>query len=176
VIVVAPLHHAQSVIARRQPSHVISLFSPGHEQEQPADPQAARHLRLAFNDITATTPGLIAPDAAMVAALVDFGRTWQGERPLLIHCWAGISRSTAAAFILACERNPGRESDIAQILRARAPFATPNRLMVALADAMLSRGRRMIDAVESIGRGAEASTGEPFELPATWPASRESLN
>lgn len=173
MIVVAPLHHAQTIITRRRPSHVISLFSPGQEHEQPAGLPAAHHLKLTFNDITATTPGLVAPDAALVATLVDFGRTWQEAHPLLIHCWAGISRSTAAAFILACERNPGCEADIARLLRARAPSATPNRLMVALADAMLSRGGRMTDATDAIGRGAEAGTGEPFELPARWPVDRQ---
>ena len=88
-----------------------------------------------------------------------------GPRPLLIHCWAGISRSCAAAYILACDRNPGHEQEIAVDLRRRAPFATPNRLMVQLADDMLVRGGRMVDAIDAIGRGAEATWGEPFRLP-----------
>jgi predicted protein tyrosine phosphatase len=113
----------------RQPYHLVSLFSPGHEREQPSGLPAGCHLKLVFNDITKAAPGQIASDPTMVSALVDFGCTWDETRPLLIHCWAGISRSTAAAFIVACEKNPGCERDIAWVLRARAPFATPNRLM-----------------------------------------------
>ena len=74
------------------------------------------------------------PGRAAVEAILDFERRWTGVRPMLIHCWAGISRSSAAAYIMACDRNPGCEHDLAGELRRRAPFATPNRLMVALAD------------------------------------------
>jgi len=87
----------------------------------------------------------------------------------LIHCWAGISRSSAAAFAIACDRNPGFERDIADELRRRSPSATPNRLMVRLADDLLRRDGRMVDAIDGIGRGAEAREGEPYALPLKWP-------
>jgi predicted protein tyrosine phosphatase len=54
-------------------------------------------------------------------------------------------------------------------LRRRAPFVTPNRLMVRLADEMLARDGRMVEAIEKIGRGAEAREGEPYQLPLRWP-------
>ena len=41
-----------------------------------------------------------------VADLVQFALDWDRKAPLLIHCWAGISRSTAAAFITLCALNP----------------------------------------------------------------------
>ena len=102
-------------------------------------------------------------------AILDFGRGHSGQRPMLIHCWAGISRSSAAAFAMVCDRNPGFERDVATELRRRAPAVTPNRLMVALADDLLQRDGRMIAAIEAIGRGAEAAEGEPYQLPLTWP-------
>ena len=71
---------------------------------------------------------------------------------MLIHCWAGISRSTATAFVLACERSPRvEERRIAQVLREAAPHASPNRRIVALADRLMGRGGRMIAAVEAMG-------------------------
>jgi predicted protein tyrosine phosphatase len=166
MLVVCPLHRVAEVRALRVPSHVISLASPSGEL---AAVQAPRHLPLAFNDITEARPGLVAPDAAAIRAILDFGRSWDGTRPLLIHCWAGISRSCAAAYILACDTNEGKEGDIAAALRRRAPFATPNRLMVAIADDLLSRSGRMVDAIAAIGRGAEAPHGEPFDLPVRPP-------
>ena len=105
----------------------------------------------------------------MMQAVLDFGRNTGHQRALLIHCWAGISRSSAAAFAMACDRNPGFERDIAVELRRRSPSATPNRLMVRLADDLLERDGRMVDAIDAIGRGAEAREGEPYALPVKWP-------
>lgn len=83
----------------------------------------------------------------------------------MIHCFAGISRSTAAAFISACALAPqANEGAIARSLRAAAPSATPNARLVALADELLGREGRMIEAVRAIGRGADAFEGQPFTL------------
>jgi predicted protein tyrosine phosphatase len=168
MLIVAPLHHVEEVTARREPSHVVSLASPvGATAGEIA--RSATRLSLTFHDITEERAGLVAPDTAAIGAILAFGRAWDGARPLLVHCWAGISRSCAAAFILACDANAGLEREIAAALRRRAPFATPNRLMVAIADDMLARGGRMIDAIDAIGRGAEAPHGEPFDLPVRPP-------
>jgi predicted protein tyrosine phosphatase len=114
-------------------------------------------------------PGLTPPDRDLMQAVLEFGRHAKPQRALLIHCWAGISRSSAAAFAIACDRNPGFERAIATELRRRAPSATPNRLMVRLADDLLQRNGRMVEAIEAIGRGAEAREGEPYQLPLQWP-------
>ena len=107
-----------------------------------------------MNDICEPQPGLVLPCETHVADLVRFAREWDRQAPLLIHCWAGISRSTAAAFISLCALNPdGSELELARALRRASPTAYPNRLLVALADEVLSRNGRMIAAVEDIGRG-----------------------
>jgi predicted protein tyrosine phosphatase len=86
---------------------------------------------------------------------------------MVIHCWAGISRSTAAAVISLAAINPdAHELEIAKLLRAASPTAFPNRLMISLADAALGRRGRMVEAVESIGRGVIAGEARPFSLPA----------
>jgi predicted protein tyrosine phosphatase len=100
-----------------------------------------------------------------VLRLNNFVDAWDRSHPLVIHCWAGISRSTAAAFITACRLRPHQdEHTIALRLRHAAPSATPNLKLVATADAILGRNGRMIAAIESIGRGADAFEGTPFEL------------
>jgi len=84
---------------------------------------------------------------------------------MLIHCWAGISRSTAAAFTALCLLRPSTdEEQIAWELREASPSATPNRLIVQLADDVMGRGGRMVRAIEKIGRGEEAYEGTPFVL------------
>jgi predicted protein tyrosine phosphatase len=68
---------------------------------------------------------------------------------VVIHCQAGISRSTAAATIFyAVLLGEGREDEaIARVLAARE-FALPNRRMIRLADALLGRGGKLIAAVD----------------------------
>jgi predicted protein tyrosine phosphatase len=148
---------------------LLTLLSPGsvgsHDWRSLAP---ARHLQLSFHDIAEPAPDLIAPDDATMRAIVDFGRGI-ADRDILVHCWAGISRSSAAAYVIACDRNPGYESAIADELRSRSPVVTPNRLMVALADRQLDRGGRMIEAIARIGRGADAFEGAPYRLPLDWP-------
>ena len=163
MIVVAPLHDLDRALALWRPSHVVSLASPAAEPAQlPGDVEV---LRLVFNDIVEPRPGLVTATDADVKALLAFGLAWKAERPLLVHCWAGVSRSPAAAYVIACARNPMiNERDLADTLRRQAPFATPNRHVVALADGLLDRGGAMIASIDAIGRGADVSLGDSFVL------------
>jgi predicted protein tyrosine phosphatase len=171
MIHVSSLSALSSVTARLHRYDLLTLLSPDYPQADWSGFVCDRHVRLAFHDIAEPTPGLTAPDREMMQMVLDFGRNGCSQRALLIHCWAGISRSSAAAFAIACDRNPGFERDIATELRRRAPSATPNRLMVRLADDLLRRDGRMIEAIDRIGRGAEAREGEPYELPLKWPTA-----
>ena len=168
-IYVSSLSTVGSVAARLAAFDLLTLLSPNHPEMDWSSLACRRHVCLAFHDIVEPLPGLMAPDSVMMQAILDFGRERSGQHALLIHCWAGISRSSAAAFAIACDHSPGFEREITVELRRRAPWVTPNRLMVRLADDLLQRNGRMIDAVDAIGRGAEASEGEPYELPLLWP-------
>jgi predicted protein tyrosine phosphatase len=169
MIYVSPLSALNGITTRLQNYDLLTLLSPDHPETDWSAFACERHVRLAFHDIVEPMPGLVAPDRDIMQAILDFGRNAALQRALLIHCWAGISRSSAAAFAIACDRNPGFERDIASELRRRSPSATPNRLMVRLADDLLERDGRMIEAIDGIGRGAEAREGEPYDLPLQWP-------
>ena len=120
-----------------------------------------------MHDITDLRPGLIAPAYEQIEAMLDFARDWDWRAPMVVHCHAGISRSTAAAYVIASFF--AREMDefaLARMLRERAPSATPNRRIVALGDRLLAREGRMIRAIHEIGRGRDAFAGEPFHYPA----------
>jgi len=109
--------------------------------------------------------GMILPGRRHVEELLAFALRWERAAPMVIHCFAGISRSTAAAFIAACALAPERdEGDIASRLRAASPSATPNSRLVAVADRLLGRNGRMVRAVAAIGRGEFAAEGKPFRL------------
>ena len=149
--------------------HVVTLINQGTPVARPPSIRPEDHLFLGMNDIVAPMDGYVAPAEAHVDSLLGFADGWwQNHRaasPLVVHCWAGISRSTAAAFIVACAVGPARvEDDLAQELRRLSPSATPNLRLVAIADRRLGRGGRMVAAIERIGRGRDAFEGEPFSL------------
>jgi predicted protein tyrosine phosphatase len=165
-LIVCGLSEVERLIAERRPSHLVTLLDPASMIETPAGLAAQRHLRVGVNDIAEPMEGLVLPGERVVTDLIAFARDWDESAPMLIHCWAGISRSTAAAFTIACERSaPGKEADIARALREAAPHAYPNRRIVALADDLLGRRGRMVDAVEAIGLG-DFAIGFPFDLAA----------
>lgn len=165
-LIVSPLVHVQNAIGTHRPSHILTLISPDAPAVVYDGLNTGCHLTLRFNDITAPQDGLTAPSPEMIHALLDFANTWDYRAPMLVHCLAGISRSTAAAYILACRAaGPGAESKIAARLRSASGSATPNALMVALADDILSREGRMVTAIAAIGRGEEAAHGSCFEFP-----------
>lgn len=151
-------------------SHVLSLLSPGFvlPWTQSGPPRA--HAHLTFHDMTrpvADMPEAILPDRDHVAAIVAFGRRWhtEGEGPLIVHCFAGISRSTAAAYIIACALLPrANEAELAGRLRTASVTARPNQLLIAHADLLLERDGRMIDAVDDMPMAAFAPQCRPFNL------------
>lgn len=163
-IIVSGLAEVPALILRRRPSHLVTLLDPATMIETPAGMAPERHLKLGVNDIAEPTEGLIPPDETVVARLLAFGAGWDETAPMLIHCWAGISRSTASAFTLACERSPeADERAIALAMRRAAPHASPNRRIVALADDMLGRRGRMVDAVAAMGE-YDWEQARPFEF------------
>jgi predicted protein tyrosine phosphatase len=165
MIIVCGLSAAQSQIDLHGAKHVISILGPETPHRDFSGIDRTQHLRLTFNDINAETPGLIAPHSGDAARLVNFIKAWDQKSPMLIHCWAGISRSTASAFTALCVLRPdAEEMELAQELRQASPSATPNRMITMQVDQLLGRGGRMSQAVESIGRGANAYEGTPFIL------------
>jgi predicted protein tyrosine phosphatase len=169
-IIISSLQDVPTIVRMAKPSHVITLLGPDSMIATPKDIRAERHLKVSVNDIAEPTEGLIHPTAEMVEQILNFGRTWEPLDPMLVHCWAGISRSSATAFILACERAPDTpELTIAQALRKASSAATPNPLMVRLADDLLGREGRMVEAVFAIGEGAYIHPNPPYELAVRYP-------
>jgi predicted protein tyrosine phosphatase len=163
MIIVCGLHVAQSQIDLHQAKSVIGILGP--ETPHPEYSGIDNHLKLTFNDINVDIPGLISPREQDAKRLITFIKNWDQKQPLLIHCWAGISRSTASAFAALCILRPDDdEMELARELRAASPSATPNRLITTQVDQLLGRKGRMLRAVESIGRGADAFEGKPFIL------------
>jgi len=145
--------------------HVVSLIGDEARIDRPPAIEEENHLWLRLHDISSPLDGYIMPDEAHIAELLRFVRRWDRRAPLVVHCYAGISRSTASAFAAVCALNPRRdEESIALALREASATASPNIRIVSLADRLLGRDGRMVAAIETIGRGAMAAEGEPFRL------------
>ncbi len=165
MIYVCPLSKVAETAAVAKASHLVSLINEGTPVTRPTGILEENHLFLAFNDITQPMDGFTPPDQRVVQTYLDFIDHWSGEDAIVIHCFAGISRSTAAGFVAACRKRPdASERAIAETLRAAAPQATPNSLFVSIADDLMGRRGRMVDAIKRIGRGANAFEGSPFSL------------
>jgi predicted protein tyrosine phosphatase len=145
--------------------HVITLLKHTDRVERPGTIAETNHLILGVDDIAVPMDGYVIPCEEHVRSLIAFVRRWEREKPLVVHCFAGISRSTAGAYVAACALNPARdEMAIAHELRRASATASPNVRIVSLADEMLGRDGRMVAAIDSIGRGAPAYEAEPFLL------------
>lgn len=170
-LIISPASHVASVCRDERPSHLLRLVSPDQAADV-ADLGVAASLTLIMHDVSQPAPNCVAPDRAMIQTLLDFSGSWSGERSLVAQCWAGVSRSTAAVYIVASQKLPNAsERELAAALRRASPQATPNPLMVAHADAILGRSGRMTAAIEEIGRGADFTGFECAELHLAKPAA-----
>lgn len=171
-IIVCPLSRAPEIARQRKVSHVVSLLDPGTPFPVIDNCHDNRRLRVSVHDIEEEMAGLDRPSIEHMRAILDFVTGWDRSDPMLIHCYAGISRSTATAYITACAHNPDTpETKIAQALREASVSANPNRRFVALADAALARNGRMLAAVEAIGRGQswlDIGEAQPFTIPSRF--------
>src|ERR1700742_4598488 len=146
-------------------SHVLTVMGNVDQVMRPASVLAANHLKVSMGDTREPMDGYTTPSETHVEQVLNFVRGWDRKAPMVIHCYAGVSRSTASAFAAACMLNPHRdEVEIARKIRAASPIASPNRLMVSLADKALGREGRMVRALEQIGPAAMYVEGIPFHL------------
>ncbi len=160
---VCALRHIPEVIAQTGASHLISAINADLIPATPPGLNAEHHLKLDMHDIIEMQQGATAPAEEHVGQLIEFVRGWDRQAPLLIHCYAGLSRSTASAFITLCALNPGApEKAIALALRRASDTAVPNRRFVGLADAFLKRDGRMVAALDCMGPNRIAHECVPF--------------
>jgi predicted protein tyrosine phosphatase len=145
-------------------THVLSILDPGWPE-----PQALRafglhrRLKLHFHDVIEPVPGWVAPERWDVELLLAFGRDLArfghegGGEPthLLVHCHAGVSRSTAAAILILAERDPACSARevVGRVVRLR-PRAWPNLRMIEFGDALLGRDGEIVAAVRALYRSA----------------------
>jgi predicted protein tyrosine phosphatase len=139
-------------------SHVLSILDPDWPVPE-AFGQYGEHakLELRFHDVIEDAPGMTAPRQEHVAELLAFGRDLMAEPAedahLLVHCHAGVSRSTASMALILAQARPDLPADriFAEILRIR-PQAWPNLRILEMGDAELGRKGELAAAAAEIYR------------------------
>ena len=165
MIHVCSLARLHDTVAETGASHIVTLLRLIDRVQRPATVTEPNHLILGMDDIATPMEGYTHPAEEHVSDLIAFVRRWDRRAPVVMHCYAGISRSTAGAFISACALNPDRdEAAIARAIRQSSKTAMPNIMLVGHADRILKRKGRMVTAVEALGPGLPSLEGEPFRL------------
>ncbi|HEX6440716.1 MAG TPA: protein-tyrosine-phosphatase [Stellaceae bacterium] len=138
-------------------THVLSILDPGYE-DPPIFAAFGPHHRLAlrFHDVIDPRPDCLAPSRADVARLLGFGLDLIHARDphLLIHCHAGVSRSTASAALILAQAWPDRPARaVLDSVVAIRPRAWPNLRILEFGDALLGRNGEIVAAVAAVYRG-----------------------
>ncbi len=139
-------------------SHVLSILDP----EWPVPEvfgQFGEHekLELRFHDIIEPTRDMVLPTEDHVVQLLTFGRDLLAEPSpsahLLVHCHAGVSRSTASMALILAQALPERPAReiLREIVRIR-PQAWPNLRLLEMGDTLLSRQGELVAAAHQIYR------------------------
>jgi predicted protein tyrosine phosphatase len=137
-------------------SHVLSIMDPDWPVPEVFGTYGEHEkLELRFHDIIEDQPGMTPPLASHVDELLAFGRGLDREAGghLLVHCHAGISRSSASMALLVAQALPAADPAVifAELLRIR-PKIWPNLRIIEMGDAALGRGGAMVAAVPRIYR------------------------
>ena len=128
-------------------SHVLTVMAKVEQVQRPDSVLPANHLKVAMDDITEPMDGYVTPSEAHIAQVLDFVRGWDRGAPL--------ARDRLAPVV---------QMAIARQIRSASPIASPNRLIVSLADKALGRDGRMLRALDDIGPASMMVEGKPFRI------------
>ena len=148
MIIVCSLSDHKHVCESVKADHLISVIDPGYEPKTPTN--IKYNLKLGYDDIIEINENniihrenetltnfesitkSILPNKNHISRIVDFVSKWDQKKPIVIHCWCGVSRSMAVAIFLLCKLNPNNINNNVKYMRHIAPHANPNKLMLSL--------------------------------------------
>lgn len=139
-------------------SHVLSILDPDHPVPEAFGAFGEhRKLEVRFHDIIDETPGLLAPQPEHVGRVLALGRDLLAEPAatahLLVHCHAGISRSTACMALILAQALPEQPADaVLKLVHDLREKAWPNLRLIEIGDAMLGRRGTLVAAAHALHR------------------------
>lgn len=149
-------------------THLLALEDPSVPKSPPAWFRGV-HWQLQFHDVDSVEQARLLNGCAVteqqVRAILDCGQeclkaSAAGPVHLLVHCRAGVSRSTAAAYVIAASvLGPGHELEALRLVCRLRPEAFPNLLVVQLADRLLGRRGQLVRALSAVRPCSTESLG-----------------
>ena len=122
---------------------VITIEDSTIEDPFRVESSSPNQLVLRFDDISLPIDGFIEPKEIHIERALSFA-DMIGEASVLIHCHAGISRSSAIALAIIAKRlGPGKEKEAVKALEQINPNARPNKSMVWFTDEILDRDMKL---------------------------------
>ena len=146
------------IVLRNPFTHIVSIWDPEWVERGGVENQLRKRLPVEtrlhiayFHDTSIEEPGRQAPAEDDLRRILAFAANLEPGAEILIHCWAGISRSTAVAYAILCQAaGPGREAECIESILTARPQAFPNSLIVELGDRILNRKGAMQRACEEV--------------------------
>ena len=97
-----------------RPERLISIIQPELQPPTPAGVAPQRHLRVPVHDVSEPAFESILPERRHVETIVAFLRDWSADDSLMVHCLAGVSRSSAVALIHVVSGRPACRPPVIQ--------------------------------------------------------------
>ncbi len=163
-VFVCPLDEAGTLSKRIRATLLVSISDPERRKatQDRLGKITSRLCPLDFHDIEREAPGLVAPSEQHITSALSDLHNVPRHRPILVHCHAGISRSSAVAIVLAVARHKqaGEPADravsigISQV-HAATPHARPNMKIIELgADALHLNKTDFVERAWDLHRGS----------------------
>lgn len=153
---------AERVAEEIDASHRVIICDPARDFLHPGIRKDGDHLHLAFHDAVEPAPEIVLAAEEQIAALIAFAHAWGGNRPLVVNCYGGRSRSPAALIIMMSALFPDRLHQIVERVATKAPHAVPNRHVITLGDWLLGCDGRLIEAIVAVPEPVRGFAGTAF--------------
>lgn len=129
-------------------THIISLLDPRDSLPLTSQITSCERLHLVFEDVLDETDKN-APTREQVQTLLSWTKNLPRDAVVLIHCFAGISRSTAAAIGILAQETKNIEKSI-EIIKSQRPNLCPNPVISKFADDILGFNGQLHDECEKV--------------------------
>lgn len=148
-VFVGSKNQAVRLVKRHNATHWVSLLDLGDRQFLPPGVNNVRRLWLNFDDaLKPTDHG--APTLDHVQRILDFTKDL-ADGVVVVNCFAGVSRSTAAALAILYQHHRCVDTAVANLLDVR-PQACPNPVISKYADDILGCNGRLFDAADHMAK------------------------
>lgn len=139
-LVVCGLNEADAMVRLEYPTFTVSLLEPGIELTHRKD----GHVIFRFDDVISSEFGCIVPTSLHLELILDETKHLTDRDNLLVHCFAGISRSTAIATAILIQHGLSFADALEKVYDVR-DCAKPNALLIELIDKHFRFGGRYIE-------------------------------